>query len=166
MKVKESTPLSHVDKQKKAMPQSKGVLFSWNLAHDRSNDSLMEAEVFLYRACDIFDDRFQSLEESQNEDNTMRFKLGLAQKWTYAYRDDGIINASQCKEASMMKRVLLKQGTYVYLYRINGLLQVNKGDMITTLATKRTVNYVDVRLDEEIPPYQGKSIPCINQFAF
>ena len=154
MKLKVSKELPFDKNYRQKMPQSKGVLFSWKL----ETDAPAQAEVLLYRAADIFDDRFQRIEDGEDVENFMIIKLGLAQQWMYSCKEDCNINAAHCQEASMIKRVLLKQGTYIYLYRINGALKVNLNDNVTKLATKREVNYIDVRQDDEELSYQGNVI--------
>ena len=150
MKLKISSELSS-SKAKHTMPQSQATLFSWEL---KSNIP-KQAEVLAYRAADIFDDRFHSIEQGQNADNMLVIKLGLAQQWTYYCTEDGGTSAAFCKSASMMRRVLLKQGTYLYMYRINGELKLNVNDKVTRLATKREVNYIDVRQNDDDLSYQG-----------
>ena len=141
------------------MPQSQAVLFSWELKSIIPN----QAEVLAYRAADIFDDRFHSIERGQSMENMLVIKLGLAQQWTYYCTEDGGTSAACCKSASMMRRILLKQGTYLYMYRINGELKLNVHDKVTRLATKREVNYIDVRQSDEELSYQGNFLSTISK---
>jgi len=150
MKLKIPTELSSSGKTKHTMPQSQAVLFSWELKSIIPN----QAEVLAYRAADIFDDRFHSIERGQSVENMLVIKLGLAQQWTYYCTEGGGTSAACCKSASMMRRILLKQGTYLYMYRINGELKLNVHDKVTRLATKREVNYIDVRQSDEELSYQ------------
>ena len=135
------------------MPLSMAVLFSWKLESEIPNQS----EVLVYRAADIFDDRFHLVEQGQNVDNMLVIKLGLAQQWIYHSDESGKVESAHCEAASMMKRVLLKQGTYLYMYRINGELKLNIDEKVTRLATKREVNYIDVPQDDDGLSYQGNS---------
>lgn len=167
MKVKDSTGSSYVQRDQKVMPFTRGVLFSWNLHNQTDTTTVPSAEVLLYRAADIFDDRFQSLDESQEnnaDSDLLTIKLGLAQEWMYECKGDGDIDAFHCKHASLMKRVLLKHGTYVYLYKINGSLHLNSDDKVTTLATQRRVHYVDVKQDDEQFSYQGNYLLDFHPF--
>ena len=151
MKLKISTELPLNNTLQQTMPQSKAVLFSWNLGSDIPN----QADVLVYRAADIFDDRFHLIEQGQSVENMLVLKLALAQQWMYCCKEEGSIESARCRAASMIKRCLLKQGTYIYMYRINGELKVNDNEKVTRLATKRVVNYIDVRQDVAEHSYQG-----------
>ena len=153
MKLKIRAELSFDSAIQQTMPLSTAVLFSWKLESEIPSQS----EVLVYRAADIFDDRFHLIEQGQNVENMLVIKLGLAQQWMYHCEEDGKTESAHCNAASMIKRVLLKQGTYLYMYRINGELKLNTDDKVTMLATKREVNYIDVPQDDEDVSYQGNS---------
>ena len=145
---------------KERMPRTVPVCFFWNLPEE-DEAPLPKVEVILYRARDVFDDRFRCLSENEESltdgDGLKVINLALAQRWVYECDQDGSVSNPKCKESAFMRRVFLKQGTYIYLYRVNGSLTVSGDDKVTKLATKREVNFIDVRSEPQDYCDQGET---------
>ena len=139
------------------MPHSLGVMFAWNLPNEL-DIAIPKVEVVLYKARDINDDRFNMIKNSNfinNEHEVMIFELAIAQNWITPCDQSGTAHTANCHDAKMIKQVLLKPGSYVYLYRVNGSFQLGQDDKLTVLATKRKVHYVDVRRENTVSYEQG-----------
>eukprot|EP00112_Aurelia_sp_Birch-Aquarium-sp1_P008211 Seg190.19 transcript_id=Seg190.19/GoldUCD/mRNA.D3Y31 product="hypothetical protein" protein_id=Seg190.19/GoldUCD/D3Y31 len=147
-----TTKKSSQGNHKIKMPHSLGVVFAWNFTNEL-DIAIPNVEVVLYKAKDINDDRFKMINNSNfidNESEVMIFELAIAQSWITPCDQSGKVHTANCHDAKMIKQVLLKPGSYVYLYRVNGSFQLGKGDKLTVLATKRKVHYVDVRREDTV----------------
>ena len=148
---------SQVNHHKYNMPHSLGVVFTWNLTNEL-NIAIPKVEVVLYKARDINDDRFKMIKTSNSindENEVMIFELAIAQNWITPCDQSGTAHTANCHDVKMIKQVLLKPGSYVYLYRVNGSFQLGQDDKLTVLATKRKVHYVNVRREDAVSYDQG-----------
>ena len=115
--------------------------------------NLPVVQVFLYEAKNVYDDRFdmhpsttrKASRQTRKPDEIKTVNLTLAQTWSYLCDENGRTTFGHCIKSAFVGRTLLSEGTYVYLYSVDGKLQLGQEDEKTCLGSKREVHYIDVR---------------------
>lgn len=97
---------------------------------------LDEIMLLIYQPRNIYDDRFERINEEDTSDSTMTYKPLLFTQKSAANHViiDGIYEISF--------HLNLPRGTYVYLHKQRDKLLLNDRGLITTLGNGRKVNYV------------------------